>query len=83
MKIQLVCKLTRGRRFDPHLTFFGPCGGALQVWTAGVCEEVADEVVQFFGNGSDSPAACKRGGPSKEALGGRKNWANTLVYIVV
>lgn len=25
-----------------------------QVWTAGVCEEVAEEVVQFFGNGSDS-----------------------------
>ena len=28
-----------------------------QVWTAGVCEEVAEEVVQFFGNGSDSTSA--------------------------
>lgn len=25
-----------------------------QVWTAGVCEEVAQEVVQIFGNGSES-----------------------------
>jgi len=29
------------------------------VWTADVCQEVAEEVVQFFGNGSDSTSVLK------------------------